>query len=361
MTALKNGRSRSGDRPRDPLKVLVTGAAGFIGSHLCERLLEDGQQVWGLDNFDPFYAPAIKRGNVRGLLGHSHMRLIEGDIRDGVLLDGLFSDVEFDVVIHLAARPGVRPSIEEPEECFDVNVQGTLTLLEAMRRHHVDALIFGSSSSVYGDSDTIPLEESARADRPISPYAASKRAGEHICHTFHHLYGISVHCLRFFTVFGPRQRPDLAIHKFARLMTAGKPLPLYGDGTTARDYTYVADTVEGVVRSMDRLLESARSEPAFEVINLGRSDSVTLVELVDGLSRSLGIEPEIEWLPMQPGDVTVTCASDVRAKSLLGFEPRVDLETGLARFVEWFRRNRTGGDAVSEGDLAERQPSRRAV
>lgn len=318
---------------------MVTGAAGFIGSHLCERLLRDGHHVWGLDNFDPFYETAIKRRNIREPLKHPNMRLIEGDIRDGVLLDGLFSDVAFDIVVHLAARPGVRPSIEEPEECFDINVQGTLTLLEAMRRHHVDALAFGSSSSVYGDSDTIPLEESAAADRPISPYAASKRAGEHICHTFHHLYGMSVHCLRFFTVFGPRQRPDLAIHKFARLMTGGKPLPLYGDGSTARDYTYVSDTVEGVVRSVDRLIEASESEqPAFEVINLGRSDSVTLKQLVDALSRTLGIEPEIEWLPMQPGDVTVTCASDDRARSLLGFEPRVDLDTGLARFVEWFRQ-----------------------
>jgi len=342
-----NGRATAGGGSSpEPLKVLVTGAAGFIGSHLCERLLSDGYRVWGLDNFDPFYSTDIKRRNVSELAGQSNMRLIEGDIRDGVLLDGLFSDVPFDIVVHLAARPGVRPSIEEPEECFDINVQGTLTLLEAMRRHHVDALAFGSSSSVYGDSDTIPLEESAAADRPISPYAASKRAGEHICHTFHHLYGMSIHCLRFFTVFGPRQRPDLAIHKFARLMASGRPLPLYGDGSTARDYTYVADTVEGVVRSIDRLIDARTSDqPAFEVINLGRSDSVTLKELVDALSRALGIEPGIEWLPMQPGDVTVTCASDVRARSLLGFEPRVDLDTGLARFVEWFRSTTEVGDA----------------
>ena len=350
-----NGRSVQAARvPRsESLRVLVTGAAGFIGSHLCERLLANGADVWGLDNFDSFYSTAIKRRNVQELAKHPNMRLIEGDIRDAVLLDGLFSDVSFDVVVHLAARPGVRPSIEEPEECFDINVQGTLTLLEAMRRHHIAALAFGSSSSVYGDSDTIPLEESAVADRPISPYAASKRAGEHICHTFHHLYGMSVHCLRFFTVFGPRQRPDLAIHKFARLMAAGRPLPLYGDGSTARDYTYVSDTVEGVVRSIDLLIEASKSgRPAFEVINLGRSDAVTLKELVDALSGALGIEPTIEWMPMQPGDVTITCASDVRARSILGFEPRVDLETGLARFVEWFR----AGSASESSEAILEQP-----
>lgn len=343
----RNGRSAgSAGRPdAERLKVLVTGAAGFIGSHFCERLLASDCDVWGLDNFDPFYDPGIKRRNVRELTAHPNMRLIEGDIRDGVLLDGLFSDVPFDVVVHLAARPGVRPSIEEPELCFDVNVQGTLVLLEAMRRHHVAAMVFGSSSSVYGDSDTVPLEESVAADRPISPYAASKRAGEHVCHTFHHLYGMSVHCLRFFTVFGPRQRPDLAIHKFARLMVEQTALPLYGDGSTSRDYTYVADTVEGVMRSMRGVVEASGTDPVFEVINLGRSDSVTLKELVRELSSQMGIEPRIEWLPNQPGDVTMTCASDVRARSLLGFEPRVDLSEGLARFVEWFRQQYSGNDA----------------
>ena len=338
-SATGNGRSAgSGREPRaERLKVLVTGSAGFIGSHLCERLLRGGYHVWGLDNFDPFYDPEIKRRNTRELGHHPHMRLIEGDIRDGVLLDGLFTDVPFDVVVHLAARPGVRPSIEEPELCFDVNVQGTLVLLEAMRRHHATVLVFGSSSSVYGETDTVPLEESVAADRPISPYAASKRAGEHLCHTFHHLYGMSIHCLRFFTVFGPRQRPDLAIHKFARLMSDRTPLPLYGDGTSSRDYTYVTDTVEGIMRSIGGLVEAAKAAPAFEVINLGRSDSVTLVELVRQLSDQMGVEPRIEWLPSQPGDVSMTCASDVKARSLLGFEPQVDLAEGLARFVEWFR------------------------
>ena len=346
MSPRANGRSiLNSDEPRpQELKILVTGAAGFIGSHVCERLVGDGHRVWGLDNFDSFYDPRVKRSNVRHLIASANMRLIEGDIRDSVLLDGLFSDVPFDAVVHLAARPGVGPSIEEPGLCFDVNVQGTLTILEAMRRHHIAVLVFGSSSSVYGDSDTVPFEESVPADRPISPYAASKRAGEHICYTFHHLYGISTHCLRFFTVFGPRQRPDLAIHKFARLMAEKTPLPLYGDGSSSRDYTYVADTVEGVMRSMHNLIEASKTEPVFEVINLGRSDAVTLDTLVRELSDQMGIEPQIEWQPNQPGDVTTTCASDVRAKSLLGFQPRVDLSEGLARFVDWFRRGQSGTD-----------------
>lgn len=319
------------------LRILVTGAAGFIGSHLCERLLEAGHRVWGLDNLDDFYAPDVKLRNLRTAAAHPHMQVVEGDVRDSVLLGGLLGDVPFDVVVHLAARPGVRPSIEDPAHCYDVNVVGTLTLLEAMREHHAGRLVFGSSSSVYGDRHDIPFEETATVDRPISPYAASKCAGEQMCFAFHHLHGFSVHCLRFFTVFGPRQRPDLAIHKFTRLMTRNEPLPLFGDGTTARDYTYVDDTVDGVVRSIQVLTDRAGHDPAFEIVNLGRSDAVTLRRLVDELSAALEVEPELEWLPTQPGDVTITCASAAKARSLLGFEPRISLSEGLARFARWYR------------------------
>lgn len=315
----------------------MTGAAGFIGSHLCERLLAGGYRVWGLDNFDDFYSPDVKRRNLREAEAQAHMQVVEGDIRDPVLLGGLLRDVPFDLVVHLAARPGVRPSIEDPVLCYDVNVNGTLALLEAMREHHAGRLVFGSSSSVYGDRHETPFEETAAVGRPISPYAASKCAGEQLCFTFHHLHGLHVHCLRFFTVFGPRQRPDLAIHKFTRLMTRGEPLPLFGDGTTARDYTYVDDTVDGVLRSIEALTGADVHEPAFEIINLGRSDAVSLRRLVEELAAALGLQPEIEWLPSQPGDVTITCASGVKARELLGFEPRVSLSEGLARFAAWYR------------------------
>ncbi len=330
------GPSDRSDRQAPALRVLVTGAAGFIGSHLCDRLLADGTEVWGIDNFDPFYSESIKRDNIATAAAHPGMHLIEGDIRDEVLLSGLLRDVRFDAVVHLAARPGVRPSIEDPEQCIDINVGGTLTLLEAMRRRGVRRLLFGSSSSVYGETDAIPLRESAAADKPISPYAASKRAGEQLCYTYHHLFDFSIHCLRFFTVFGPRQRPDLAIHKFTRLMARGEAIPVYGDGTSARDYTYISDTVEGLVRSLAALC-AADTTPSFEIINLGRSDSVTLRDLVTQLGAALGIEPRIEWLPMQPGDVTITCASGARAQTMLGFEPQVDFVDGLARFVAWYR------------------------
>jgi len=329
-----NGKGETG------LKVLVTGAAGFIGSHLCERLLDRGHHVWGLDNFDPFYSPRIKRANIRAAAEDPRMHFVEGDLRDQVLLGGLLADVRFDTVVHLAARPGVRPSIEDPGLCFDVNVMGTLSLLEAMRRYQVPALVYGSSSSVYGKSRQVPFEESEAADRPVSQYAASKRAAELLCHTYHDLYGMSVYCLRFFTVFGPRQRPDLAIHKFARLMSDGQPLPLYGDGTSARDYTYVDDTVEGIERAMLRLERDRKKGPVYEIINLGRSEPTTLDELVSTLSDAMGMQPRIERMPDQPGDVPLTCASTRKSKELLDFAPDLDLSTGLRRFVEWYRETR---------------------
>jgi UDP-glucuronate 4-epimerase len=326
---------RPGSKTGLPSRVLVTGAAGFIGSHLCDRLLADGCRVIGLDNFDSYYPEATKRANLATALQNSGMRLIEGDIRDGVLLEGLFTDVPLDAVIHLAARPGVRPSLDAPEPCIQVNVGGTLQLLEAMRRHHVGRLVFGSSSSVYGNSSTAPYSEDQIADRPISPYAASKRAGELLVHTYHHLYGLAAVCLRFFTVFGPRQRPDLAIHKFARLMRAGQALPIYGDGQSGRDYTYVEDAVEAIVRSL-RLTGANDEPPCYEVLNVGRSEPVTLNELLDHLETALRQKPRLDRQPMQPGDVSFTSASTDRVERVLGFRPRVGLEEGLERFATWF-------------------------
>lgn len=331
------------------MNVLVTGAAGFIGSHLCERLLRDGHGIWGLDNFDDFYDPARKRRNLSEALTRPGMHLVEGDVRDEILLDGLMSDVSFDMVVHLAALPGVRASLENPDLCYDVNVRGTLRLLEAMRRHSVASLVFGSSSSVYGDDTDAPFTEDAAADRPISPYAASKRAGELLCHTHHHLYGLTVYCLRFFTVYGPRQRPDLAIHRFARRMAEGKSIPRFGDGSSSRDYIYIDDVVDGIVLAMERVRRRNGTSAAFEVVNLGRSEAVRLNELIEAVCDALDTTAQLEFLPLQPGDVSHTCASVERGRELLGYEPSVEFADGLAAFARWFRDDRAvdGGKPVA--------------
>lgn len=319
--------------------VLVTGAAGFIGSHLCEALVEEGCSVWGLDNFHSFYSPAAKRRNLQEVSRQPGMHVVQGDVRDRVLLDGLLGGTSFDAAVHLAALPGVRTSLEAPDLCMDVNVQGTLTLLEALGRHGVDRLVFASSSSVYGEDTAAPFRESDAADRPISPYAASKRAGEMLCHSYSRTHGLAVHCLRIFTAFGPRQRPDLAIHKFARLMRRGQPIPLYGDGSSERDYTYVGDVVAGIRESLRRLTELPDGEPEYEIINLGRGETVRLDELVEALSSAVDGqsdgEPAIDRLPDQPGDMSVTHAAIDRARELLGWRPVTSLEDGLAAFVEW--------------------------
>ncbi|MFW6192363.1 MAG: NAD-dependent epimerase/dehydratase family protein [Gemmatimonadota bacterium] len=315
--------------------VLVTGAAGFIGSHLCEALLDAGCSVWGLDSFHPYYSPAVKRRNLRAASGHPKMHVVQGDIRDGVLLDGLLGGRAFDAAVHLAALPGVRTSLEAPDVCMDINVQGTLTLLEALARHEIDRLVFASSSSVYGEDTAPPFRESDAADRPISPYAASKRAGEMLCHSYSATHGLSVHCLRIFTAFGPRQRPDLAIHKFARLMRGGEPIPLFGDGASERDYTYVGDVVAGVHRSLLRLLDLPDDATEYEIVNLGRGSTVRLDDLVRALSSAVGVEPEIDRLPDQPGDMPMTHADVERAGELLGWSAETSLEEGLAAFVGW--------------------------
>lgn len=313
------------------MSVLVTGGAGFIGSHLCERLLEDAFEVVSLDSYHDFYDPALKRGNLAQCRDHASFTEVEGDIRDATTLDTL---PEVDTIIHLAARAGVRPSIQEPALYHDVNVGGTLALLELARKRGIRRFVFGSSSSVYGNNDKVPFSEDDSVDRPISPYAATKKAGELLCHTYYHLYGLGVLCLRFFTVYGPRQRPDLAIHKFARRMTDGEPVPRFGDGTTERDYTYVDDILDGVMAALEYL----EGHPdAYQIINLGESRTVSLGEMIDTVSRALAVTPTIQELPMQPGDVLRTYADISKARALLSYDPRTGFQEGVERFVEWFR------------------------
>lgn len=317
-----------------PMHVLVTGGAGFIGGHLCRRLLHDGHRVTAVDNFDPFYPRAIKEEGVCDLLDRPAFRLVEADVLDLDALTDDLRDQHVAAVIHLAAKAGVRPSIVDPMAYHRVNTLGTQAALELARRLDVRAFLLGSSSSVYGNTARVPFTEEDPVARPISPYAASKRAAELAAHTYHHLYGLTVHALRFFTVYGPRQRPDLAIHKFARLMLAGQPITLYGDGTTSRDYTYVDDIVDGVVRSLQR----AVAHPgAFEVINLGGSQPVALSALIATLAEALEVEPQIERLPMQPGDVQRTYADVSRARRLLGYEPHTPIQVGIERFAAWVR------------------------
>ena len=311
--------------------VLVTGGAGFIGSHLVEALLGEGQEVVVLDNFDEFYDPAVKRRNLEPLAGRSGFQLIEGDIRDARLVEGLFTTHRIGVVVHLAARAGVRPSIEQPLLYADVNVNGTVTLLEACRKHGIGKFIFGSSSSVYGNNDKVPFSEKDEVDRPISPYAATKRAGEILCATYHELYHLNIFALRFFTVYGPRQRPEMAIHKFTRLIDRGLPVPRFGDGSTRRDYTYITDIVAGVLRAIERV-------QGFEILNLGGSQTTSLADLIALLERHLRRKATIEEKPAQPGDVVATFADVSKARRLLGYDPKVAVGEGVARFVEWYRK-----------------------
>ena len=318
------------------MDILVTGGAGFIGSHLCESLLTRGHQVVAIDNFDPFYDPAIKRRNVERLQRWKGFRLLEADIRDLGGMEAGLESVGFhrgDAVVHLAARAGVRPSIAEPVLYADVNLAGTAAVLELARRRGIARFLFGSSSSVYGNNTKVPFSEDDAVEHPISPYAATKRGGELLCHTYHHLYGISVMCLRFFTVYGPRQRPDLAIHKFARLMRQGRPIPRVGSGETERDYTYVAD----IVRGIDAALQYVRgSEPIFEIINLGGNRTTTLGRLVSLIAKEMKVNPVIQELPEQPGDVDRTFADVAKAQRLLGYRPKTPIERGIPRFVDWF-------------------------
>ena len=310
--------------------ILITGGAGFIGSHVAEALLAAGREVVVLDNFDDYYHPDVKRRNVEALLQRPGFALAEGDVRDARFVDGLFADHPVGVVVHLAARAGVRPSIEQPVLYADVNVTGTTVLLEACRKHGIGKFIFGSSSSVYGNSARVPFSEKDEVDRPVSPYAATKRAGELICATYHHLVHLNVFALRFFTVYGPRQRPEMAVHKFTRLIERGLPVPRFGDGSTRRDYTFISDIVNGVLRAVDRV-------QGFEIINLGGSQTTRLDQLIGLLERHLGQKAIIEEEPEQAGDVVATLADVEKARRLLGYEPRVSMEVGVKRFIDWYR------------------------
>lgn len=325
-------------------RVLVTGAAGFIGSHTVEALLARECRVVGVDNFDDFYDPAIKRANVAAAEQHPHFTLARADVRDGAGLRRIIDEAAPDVIVHLAARAGVRPSIEAPALYADVNVVGTTTVLEAARASGVNRLVIASSSSVYGNSAPVPFREDEPALQPVSPYAATKRAAELVCETYASLYPeMRIISLRFFTVYGPRQRPDLAIHKFASLISSGRPIPVYGDGSSSRDYTYVTDTVQGVLAAIDR---TRRSDVRHELFNLGESQTTTLVQLIALLEDALGREATIERLPPQPGDVLCTFADISRARDTLGYAPTVPIQDGIPRFVAWFRDTAGRGAAA---------------
>src|ERR1041385_6382417 len=311
---------------------LVTGGAGFIGSHLVDRLLAtDIDHISVVDDFNDFYNPAIKRDNIREHQKDPRYSIHEVDIRDRAALEQVFNENNFDCVVHLAARAGVRPSLSEPQLYTETNINGTLNLLEFARRHDVKQFVFGSSSSVYGINAKVPFTEDDPIRQPISPYAATKGAGELLCHTYSHLYAIRCVCLRFFTVYGPRQRPDLAIHKFARLISSGKAIPVFGDGTTRRDYTYVNDIIAGVLAA----IEYDKSD--YEVFNLGESRTVELRELISLLERELDTHALIDRQPLQAGDVPQTFADIQKARRLLGYNPQTQIEEGIHKFVEWFQ------------------------
>lgn len=310
--------------------ILITGGAGFIGSHLTRRLMGRGDRITVLDDFNDFYDPARKRANVQPFLEDPTYSLVEGDIRDAALVDRLFRDGGFDAVVHLAARAGVRPSLQEPILYEDTNCIGTLRLLEAARAHGPEIFIFGSSSSVYGINKKVPFSESDEVNQPISPYATTKRAGELLCYNYHHLYGLRTACLRFFTVYGPAQRPEMAIHKFTDLLARGETIPMFGDGASRRDYTYIDDIIDGVEATLDLA-------PAFEILNLGGAETTALSDLIHWLAAELGVEPQIDAQPDQPGDVPITYADVSKAQALVGYSPQVPIREGLKRFVEWYR------------------------
>jgi UDP-glucuronate 4-epimerase len=314
------------------MNFLVTGGAGFIGSHVCEQLLLSGQAVWAFDDLNPFYDPQLKRGNIRDLQALAKpFEFVQGDLTDRPAVDELLGSVKFDQIIHLAARAGVRPSLEQPALYQRVNVEGTVNLLEAARLNGVKKATLASSSSVYGVNSKVPFAETDPIFSAISPYAASKLACEALGHVYHHVYGLDVAMLRFFTVYGPRQRPDLAIHKFARLIGAGKPIPVFGDGSTARDYTYISDILQGV-------LACTRQEFGYEIFNLGESQTVRLDRLIELLEGAVGRKAVIERKPPQPGDVPLTCADITKAQARLGYQPCVKIEQGIPLFVEWLKQ-----------------------
>lgn len=315
----------------------ITGVAGFIGSSLAERVLSEGNKVVGIDNFCNFYDPKIKENNVRLLNGNANFKLYRADIRDMAAIEKIFEENNIDVVVHLAAMAGVRPSIENPVLYQEVNCVGTQNILETMKKHGVLKLVMASSSSVYGNCKQAPFNENMVVDFAISPYAATKKANEVMTHVYHKLFNMNVIMLRFFTVYGPKQRPDLAINKFTRLMLEEKSIPMFGDGSTSRDYTYITDIVDGIVRSTDYVLNN---NDVYEILNLGNSSPVSLMDMIQTIGKAVGVTPNIERLPMQAGDVERTYADVTKAKELIGYEPKVTFEQGIKNFVEWYKQNK---------------------
>ena len=316
------------------MRILVTGGAGFIGSHLVEKLLAAGHEVAILDDFNDFYDPQIKRANTAGFAKDASTYHL--DLRDGTAVRNLFHREKFDTIAHLAARAGVRPSIQHPQLYYDTNVGGTLHLLDAARVTGVERFVFASSSSVYGISKTVPFSEEQHLTQTLSPYAATKIAAEFLCSTYSHLYRMRVVALRYFTVYGPRQRPDLAIHQFTRRIYAGQPIEQFGDGTTRRDYTYIDDVIQGTIAALKY------EGPLFDIFNLGESETIPLKDLIAAIENALGRKAKINRLPEQPGDMPLTCADISKARKLLGYDPTTRFSDGLPRFVEWFLRSARG-------------------
>ncbi|MFQ5628053.1 MAG: GDP-mannose 4,6-dehydratase [bacterium] len=312
------------------MKVLLTGGAGFIGSHFCQHLIANDYEVVIIDNFNDYYDPKIKRNNIEFFTDHPQITVVDGDILDSELLNRLFETHRFDSIVHLAARAGVRPSLSQPLLYERVNVQGTIELLERAKDRGIGKLVIASSSSVYGNNEKVPFAESDPVDHPISPYAATKKACELIASTYHHLYGLNISMLRFFTVYGPRQRPDMAIHKFTRLIADGEPIPMYGDGTTRRDYTYISDIIDGMYKSFLRC-------SGFNIYNLGESKTISLKELIALIEKNLDKKAVIHQMPIQPGDVKITYADIQKAKEELDYNPQIEVERGIESFVGWFK------------------------
>jgi UDP-glucuronate 4-epimerase len=315
------------------MKILVTGGAGFIGSNLIDMLLKRNHEVAAVDNFTNFYDPKIKGNNIKNASDYDSFKLYRTDITDRDSLDYLFNKHDFEIIVHLAAKAGVRPSIEDPVGYSKTNIQGTINLLEIAKEKKINKFIFASSSSVYGNNKKVPFSEDDNVDFPISPYAATKKAGELICYNYHHLYNINIFSLRFFTVYGPRQRPEMAIHKFTRLIDNGKPIPVFGEGKPKRDFTYITDILDGIYSAIERV-------SGFEIINLGESQTINVNQLINEIEQALGKTAIRNILPMQPGDVIKTYADISKAKRLLDYNPSINIETGIKQFVEWYREQK---------------------
>jgi UDP-glucuronate 4-epimerase len=318
------------------MNILVTGGAGFIGSHLCEKLIDLGFNVICIDNFNDFYSPALKENNISKIVNSRNFKIYRADICDFNGLDEIFSENNIELVIHLAARAGVRPSIKNPLLYEKVNVAGTINILECCRKYNNPKLIFASSSSVYGGNRKIPFSENDSVDCPVSPYAATKRAGELLCYTYYNLFKIHVFCFRFFTVYGPRQRPEMAIHKFTRQILNGEQVEIYGDGSSSRDYTYIDDIISGMVNSLDRI-------KGFEIINLGNSNPIKLIKLVSLIEEITGCRANLKFVESQPGDVFMTYADIRKAKKVLKYSPETNIRDGLGKFIKWYKEKKEEG------------------